>query len=314
MESISQNKLPVIDFSEVAEKPGSPEWNRVKDQVKEALVEYGCFEATFDGVPMDSRMSLLGSLEELFKLPLETKKRNFSKKPYHGYVGQHPLIPLYESMGFDDADIYDQVDNLSRTFWPEGHPVFSKTIQSFSERLSALDKIIRRMILESLVLEKYLEEHMDSTNYLLRVMKYEGPNTSDTKLGLVSHTDKNIVSILYQNEVEGLEVKTKDGDWIPFKPTPESFVVMTGDSLHAWTNGRLHSPQHRVVMSGNDARYSVGLFSIPKAGYIIKAPNEMVDNDHPLLFKPFDLIEFLGFCYTEAGKRSESPLKAYCGI
>lgn len=88
------------------------------------------------------------------------------------------------------------------------------------------------MILESLGLEKYLDKHLNSTNYLLRVMKYKGPKTSDTKLGLNAHTDKNIVTILYQNEVEGLEIQTRDGDWIGFKPSPESFVVMIGDSLY----------------------------------------------------------------------------------
>jgi len=88
------------------------------------------------------------------------------------------------------------------------------------------------MVLESLGVEKYLEEHMNSTNYLLRVMKYQGPQTSDTKLGLSAHTDKNIVTILYQNEVEGLEVLTKDGTWISYKPSPHSFVVMIGDSFN----------------------------------------------------------------------------------
>ena len=107
----------------------------------------------------------------------------------------------------------------------------SNTIQSFSERLSELDQIVRRMILESLDLEKYLEEHVGSTNYLLRVMKYKGPRTSETKLGLTAHTDKNIVTILYQNRVEGLEVETKDGEWINVKPSPDSFTVMIGDSL-----------------------------------------------------------------------------------
>lgn len=89
------------------------------------------------------------------------------------------------------------------------------------------------MILESLGVEKYLDEHMWSTNYLLRVMKYTGPQTTDTnkKLGLTAHTDKNIVTILYQNEVDGLEVKTKNGEWINVKPTPDSFIVMIGDSL-----------------------------------------------------------------------------------
>lgn len=108
----------------------------------------------------------------------------------------------------------------------------SKTVQSFSDQLSELDQIIRRMILESLGLEKYLEEHIGSTNYLLRVMKYKGPQTSETKLGLNSHTDKNIVTILYQNQVDGLEVQTKNGEWINVKPSPDSFIAMIGDSLY----------------------------------------------------------------------------------
>jgi len=74
---------------------------------------------------------------------------------------------------------------------------------------------------------------MNSTNYLLRVMKYKGPQTSDTKLGLSTHSDKNVVTILYQNQVEGLEVMTKDGKWISYKPSSSgSFLAMIGDSIH----------------------------------------------------------------------------------
>lgn len=101
------------------------------------------------------------------------------------------------------------------------------------------------MILESLGVEKYLEEHMNSTNYLLGVMKYKGPQTSDTKVGLTTHSDKNIVTILYQNEVEGLEVMTKDGKWISYRPSPDSFVVMIGDSLHVNSIHHLHLKQHK---------------------------------------------------------------------
>ena len=107
----------------------------------------------------------------------------------------------------------------------------SHAIHSFSEQLSELDKVIRRMVVESLGVEKYLDEHLGSTNYLLRVMKYKGPETTDTKLGLSAHTDKNIVTILCQNQVDGLEVKTKDGEWINLKPSPHTFIVMIGDSL-----------------------------------------------------------------------------------
>ncbi|KAL5574618.1 hypothetical protein UlMin_016317 [Ulmus minor] len=305
--------LPTIDFSSQL-KPMTSEWDSVKSQVRKALQEFGCFEAQFDKIPLDIRKAIFDALQELFDLPLQTKLRNVSKKPYHGYVGQYPMVPLYESMGIDDANIDEKVERLSNTLWPEGNQSFSKTIQSYSEQLSELDQIIRRMILESLGMEKYLDEHMESTNYLLRVMKYKGPQTSKTELGLNAHTDKNIVTILYQNQVVGLEVQTKGGEWITVKPSPDSFIVMIGDSLHAWANGRLHSPYHRVMMKGNEARYSLGLFSIPKAGYIIKAPEELVDEEHPLLFKPFDHVEFLGFYYSEAGQRAESALKTYCGV
>ncbi|KAJ9190101.1 hypothetical protein P3X46_001333 [Hevea brasiliensis] len=307
-------RLPVIDFSKEELKPGTEEWESVKSQVRKALEEYGCFEALFNKVPAELRKGIVGAMEELFELPLQTKLRNVSKKPFHGYVGQYPQAPLYESMGIDDANISQNVDSLTSVLWPQGNPIFSKTVQSFSEQVSELDQIVRRMIVESLGLEKYMDEHMNSTNYLLRVMKYKGPQTTDTQLGLHPHTDKNIVTILYQNQVDGLEVKTKDGEWINVKLSPDSFVVMIGDSLYAWANGLLYSAYHRVMMTGNEARYSAGLFSIPKAGYMIKAPEELIDEQHPLLFRPFDHVEFLKFYYTEAGQRAESALKTYCGV
>ncbi|KAL4386243.1 hypothetical protein GQ457_09G007680 [Hibiscus cannabinus] len=307
-------RLPVIDFSKPELKPGTGEWDSVKGHVHAALRDYGCFEATFDKIPLDLREAMFGSLEELFDLPLQTKLLNVSKKPYHGYVGQYPQIPLYESMGIDDANVAENVEALTSIFWPQGNSSFSKNIQSFSVQLSELDQIVRRMVLESFGLEKYMDEHMGSSNYLLRVMKYKGPETTETKLGLSNHTDKNIVTILYQNEVDGLEVQTKEGEWVNLKPSKQSFVVMIGESLSAWLNGRVHAPFHRVMMTGDKARYSAGLFSIPKAGYIIKAPDELVDEEHPLLFKPFDHVEFLRFYYTEAGQKSAAALKEFCGV
>ncbi|KAL3529968.1 hypothetical protein ACH5RR_009290 [Cinchona calisaya] len=307
-------KLPIVDFSQPELKPGTSKWDLVKNQVRLALEEFGCFEAKFDKIPPELRKSIFDTLEELFDLPLQVKLRNSSKKPYHGYVGQYPMVPLFESMGIDDATIPEKVESFIDLLWPEGNSNFCKTVQSYSEQLSELDKIVRRMILESLGVEKYTDEHMDSTNYLLRLMKYEGPQTTETKLGLHAHTDKDTLTILCQNQIRGLEVLTKDGQWIDVKLSPESFIVMIGDSLIAWTNGRLHSPFHRVMMAGNNARYSVGLFTVPKAGYIIKAPEELVDEEHPLLFKPFDHVEVLSFYDSEEGQRDQSALKTYCGV
>ncbi|OMP00179.1 Oxoglutarate/iron-dependent dioxygenase [Corchorus olitorius] len=308
-------KVPVIDFSNPELKPGTAEWDSVKGQVRRALQDYNCFEASFDKIPAELRGSLFRALQELFDLPLEAKIRNVSEIPYHGYFG-HPLVPLFESLGFEDANIIEKVEDQTRALWPQGNSSFSKTIQTFTKQLSELDQMVRRMILESFNLEKYMDEHMDSTNYVFRTMKYNAPKTNEPKVGLGSHKDKDIITILHQmSEVDGLAVQNKDGEWIDVNFSKNSFLVIIGESLHAWLNGRLNATYHRVMMTGDKERYAVGLFSVPKAGYMIKAPEELVDEAHPLLYKPYDYVELLNFTYTEAGQVADtSALKVFCGV
>jgi len=56
-------------------------------------------------------------------------------------------------------------------------------------------------------------------------------DNEEKKLGLPCHTDKNLFTVLFQHEIEGLEVKTKDEKWIRVKPSPNTFIVIAGDSL-----------------------------------------------------------------------------------
>lgn len=305
--------LPVIDFSSKDLKPGTPVWERAKSQVRQAAEDYGCFEALFKNIPQELRKAMDEALEEVFALPIENKKRNVSEKPFHGYIGSSSPMSLYESIGFDDPDDYKEVERFANIMWPEGNTNFSKTVHCFSKTLSELDQTIRRMIVESFGMEKYLEEHMNSTYNFLRVTKYEAPKTTEKKTGLRAHTDKNTTSILYQNQTDGLEVQTRDGEWINVKFSPCSFIVIVGESLSAWTNGQLHSPHHRVMMSGEKKRYSAVLFTVPRDGYVIKAVEELVDEEHPLQFKPFEYSEYLKLRSAEIGKSCELPLKAYFG-
>ncbi|PWA46752.1 oxoglutarate/iron-dependent dioxygenase, Isopenicillin N synthase-like protein [Artemisia annua] len=50
--------------------------------------------------------------------------------------------------------------------------------------------------------------------------------------------------------------------------------VIDMDGADVLSNGRLHTPFHRVVMNANKTRLSVGLFSMPKVGSIVKPPKE----------------------------------------
>ena len=87
------------------------------------------------------------------------------------------------------------------------------------------------------------------------------------------------------------------------------------NNVQVWSNGRLDATLHRVIVSGNEERYSTALFSKPKTGYIVKAPEELVDEEHPLRYKPFDMIKFLDyFYYNDDSRKHINPLKAYCGV
>ncbi|KAL6848896.1 hypothetical protein ACP4OV_021479 [Aristida adscensionis] len=127
-----------------------------------------------------------------------------------------------------------------------------------------------------------------------------------------SHQDANLLSIVCQHEVDGLEVQTKDGEWYPIKLSPTSLVVMVGNALRAWSNERLHSPFHRITTSGDSTRYSSILFSVPR--FVIQAPDELVDDEHPPRFKRHDYEEFVRFCVSEEGASHYDKLKAYCGV
>lgn len=65
-------------------------------------------------------------------------------------------------------------------------------------------------------------------------------------------------------------------------------------------------------MNAKETRYSMGLFTFnSKMVYI---PEEVVDEQHPLRYKPFDHSEYLHFFDKEKIKESDLRVKAYCGV
>ena len=110
-----------------------------------------------------------------------------------------------------------------------------ETIYDYAKQVAELEQTVQRMVFESYGIDKksFDSHNIESTNYLLRFSKYRGPQMNDeTNVGLTSHTDKSFISILHQNQVNGLEVMPRNGDeWIGFEQLPSAFVVMAGDAF-----------------------------------------------------------------------------------
>ncbi|KAM3699893.1 hypothetical protein ACJW31_05G059800 [Castanea mollissima] len=289
-------RLPIIDFSIEDLKPGTSSWLSTRNKVQSALEEYGCFEAVYDKIiSLELHNEIFGSAKELLDLPTEVKAKSSSYISYFGYTGEEPDRPLFQSLGINHASTLEgphSFTNLTQTFtnqmWPAGNSQFCYGVK------------------------KYLDPRIQFYN--LRFLKYRVPEMDEENVGVENHTDKTFLSILHQNEVNGLEVKTKNGDWIKMELSPSSFVVMAGEVLLAWSNGRIHTPFHRVILKGTKARYTVGLFSFQTG--IIRTPEELVDDKYPLRFKPFEYFKLLRYHYDldDARKGIESTVKALCGV
>jgi len=62
--------------------------------------------------------------------------------------------------------------------------------------------------------------------------------------------------------------------------------------MQAWSNGRFCNVKHRVLCKEPTTRYSIATFMLgPRKGNV-EAPKELVDHDHPRLYRPFTYEEY----------------------
>jgi isopenicillin N synthase-like dioxygenase len=118
--------------------------------------------------------------------------------------------------------------------------------------------------------EFYFDEHVFEGNSILRAIHYP-PITSEPKSSLRAeqHEDINLITLLVGASSEGLEVMSKNNEWIPVKAGEGEIVVNVGDMLQRLTNDKLKSTTHRVVNppreKWNTSRFSIPFFLHPKS-------------------------------------------------
>ena len=79
------------------------------------------------------------------------------------------------------------------------------------------------------------------------------------QFGVAPHTDFGVLTVLCQDEIGGLEIRQRNGEWAAMPPIPDTLVVNIGDLLERWSNGRYRSTVHRVINSSGRERLSLVL-------------------------------------------------------
>ncbi len=173
----------------------------------------------------------------------------------------HSDLKEFWHTGLEDAP------GLPANLWPS-------EISNFKHDMMALYNALRKVSIEiATALEFYLEipsgslsQMLGGGNTVLRAIHYPA-STEEVRgrLWAAPHEDINLMTLLIEASGAGLEILTRDNQWLPVHCEPSEIVLDTGDMMAKLTNGLLPAVTHRVVApaSSRTSRYSMPFFIHP---------------------------------------------------
>ncbi|KAJ0086180.1 hypothetical protein Patl1_08229 [Pistacia atlantica] len=118
-------------------------------------------------------------------------------------------------------------------------------------------------------------------------------------LGTGPHRDPTSLTILYQDEVGGLDVFTNN-KWMSVRPRPGALVINIGETFTALSNGIYKSCLHRAVVNTDKERISLAFFVNPRDDKVVIPPSDLLGNQGTRMYPDFtwsDLLRFTQFHY-----------------
>jgi len=256
--------------------------------------------------------------EAFFALPTEVKEQYFIE----GQGGARGYTPFGKEIAKDAKHV-----DL-KEFWhvgrdlPAGHPYESvmppnvipseidgwkATIHGLYAAFDAMGvKVLRAIAVDLGLEETFFDDAVRDGNSVMRLLHYP-PVKSDPggSIRAEAHGDINAITLLLGAEEPGLQVMTREGEWVDMNPPPNCLVVNMGDMLARSTNGVLPSTQHRVINPAGarteHSRYSMPFFMHYRPDYLIETLPGCSGPDNPDQNEPILANDFLDQRLREIG-------------
>lgn len=268
--------LPIINIEPLLK--GTKSVGEVVTQISQACRRDGFFYVTGHDVPTDLIATLKLQAEQFFASTLEEKQRiamNQAGPALRGYFGIGDELTsgvpdvkegLYFGENHDDSDprVMARVPLYGTNLYPDIEG-FGQTIEEYMVRVKIIgDALMRGVALSLGLAASFFQDQITQTpTQLFRIFHYPAVASSLTdQWGVGEHTDYGLLTLLLQDDVGGLQVKTR-GQWQDAPPVEGTFVCNIGDMLDRMTSGRYRSTPHRVCNTSGRSRYSFPFFYDP---------------------------------------------------
>ena len=180
------------------------------------------------------------------------------------FLVMHELAP-------DDPDLIAGKPLQGPNQWPEGRPEFRDAALAYMAAMEDLSRRLVQAVALGLDLPgDFFDPYFTKPTVFLRLLHYPPQPPEEGLFGSAPHTDYGFLTLLAQDEVGGLEVRNRDGQWIAAPPIDGTFVMNVGDILSRWSNGLYASTPHRVINLSGRERYSQPYFFDPSMDSVIE--------------------------------------------
>ncbi|CEH19464.1 2og-fe oxygenase [Ceraceosorus bombacis] len=298
--------VPVVDIGPYVQQDGTPEQRAiVAAAIDEACRTFGFIQVIGHGVPTALTNGLAEAIDEFFRLDLEVKKayrtppevnrgytapKSESLSLSLGYESSSRMKDFFEAfnVGLAKSDFPNlPVDSkhYPENVWPstEHAPTFKHRVQSYFVEAGRVART---------------EVRLDG---------------KDDLMGMGAHTDFGIVTVLWADQVRGLQVLDAQGSWHDVSPMEGALLINLGDLTARWTNERWTSTLHRVkppiLENGTvERRRSAAYFHDGNAEALITTiPSTIAEGQAPL-YDPITVGDHIAAKLggSRAGRRNEA--------
>jgi len=281
--------IPVIDISPLYgdDLAGA---RAVAADIRRASVEAGFFYIRGHHMPPDLMRATLMASKFFFSRPDAEKRAIQVNGAHRGYVpfaqttlGRQYKADLKESFNFafpfaaDDPDVVAGKPLIGVNQWPQGEEVWRSVLEDYYRTLFEVgQRVLEGFALALDAPRTYFRDLYKRPLVRTRLLHYppQPEGSGEDQFGAAPHTDWGCMTLLWQDQVGGLQVGNRAGQWIDAPYIEGTFVVNIGDMLERWSNDLFVSTPHRVVNASGRERYSIPMFYDPDFDTVVEClPN-----------------------------------------